>query len=211
MALRRFSSNAAKRLVFCVGHQKFVYSNVLGTPLEKQLSLLPKEFGSQSRNFRCISPHLYAAATFSRTALLSSPAEGSAERRVTRKKAKDIVDTPTVKERPVIFECRECEALCLKRVQKEPFEIGVVMVRCLECRSVNLVADNLGLFTEKGSMKKFLFERGVDPRFGDEGSYELLVEDLVKLAKMEAQEEHVQPLEQSEQKGEEQQQQAFSG
>ncbi|KAL2649977.1 hypothetical protein R1flu_018105 [Riccia fluitans] len=205
MALRKFSSDAAKRFGIVAGLQNSLRSPLVGASVEKQLSLIRKEFGSQSRNFICPSSHL-CAPIFSKSSVLSRPDDGSAERSGSGKRSKGSADVPKVKERPVVYECQVCEALCVKRVQQEAFERGVVMVRCLECRSVNLVADNLGLFKEKDSMKKFLLERGVDLRYGAESSYELLAEDMIKIAEMEAQKDQAERL-QPQEKGEEQQHQ----
>ncbi|KAL2629088.1 hypothetical protein R1flu_013774 [Riccia fluitans] len=186
MALRRFSSTAAKRFGIVVGLQNSLRSPLVGAFVGKQLSLSRKEFGSQSRNFIYPPSHL-CAPIFSKSSVLSCPDDGSAEGSGSGKRSKGSADVPKVKERPMVYECQVCEALWMKRVQQEAFERGVVMGRCLECRRVNLVADNLGLFKEKDSMKKFLLECGVDSRYGAESSYELLAEDMIKIAEMEAQ------------------------
>lgn len=88
--------------------------------------------------------------------------------------------------RPIVFECKACTAICVSRILKDPYDRGVSILRCMECRSVNLISDQLGLFKEPGSMQKFLRDRGVDVRNGPEGRYELTPEKLAQTQPQEA-------------------------
>ncbi|CAM6089033.1 unnamed protein product [Calypogeia fissa] len=82
--------------------------------------------------------------------------------------------------RPIVFECSVCRANCVTRILKDPYDRGVTILRCMDCRSVNLISDQLGLFKEPGSMQRFLRERGVDVRNGPEGRYELTPESIAQ-------------------------------
>ncbi|BBN11607.1 mitochondrial protein import protein ZIM17 [Marchantia polymorpha subsp. ruderalis] len=199
MALMRIASAAAKQLGLVLGHQNPIRSRAISPLLEKpQVNVVSNRFAFQLRNFRCSPSHLSAAEphVFVRAAPVNASAPGEAETSSGKKKkgkkgtgqhGKDSSEKPKIKERSVIFECQECLAMCVKRVQEEHLDRGVVIVRCMGCRSPTLVADNLGLFEEEGSMQKFLSERGVDLVHGAENSYELLAEDLVKMAEMDEQ------------------------
>ncbi|KAG6557530.1 hypothetical protein Mapa_000804 [Marchantia paleacea] len=198
MALKRFAPAAAKQLGVVLGYQRTIHSRAISPFLDKfQVNVVSNEFSSQFRNFRCSPSHLSATEPhlFFRPTPVNAPAPGEAETSSGKRKGKkgtghdgkDSFEKPKIKERSVVYECQECEALCVKRVQQEHLDRGVVILRCFECRSVNLVADNLGLFKEEGSMQKFLSERGVDVVYGAENSYELLAEDLVKMAEMDEQ------------------------
>lgn len=78
----------------------------------------------------------------------------------------------------MLFTCKVCETRSGKTMSRDTYENGIVIVRCLKCRNLHLIADRLGWFGAPGSVEDFLSQQGVEVRKGSEESYEFSVEDL---------------------------------
>lgn len=50
----------------------------------------------------------------------------------------------------IIFTCNICQTRSAKKFTERAYTHGVVLVRCPNCESLHLIADNLGYFTEGG-------------------------------------------------------------
>lgn len=141
-------------------------------------------------NKRIFSSQLWASQvglyrTFSRAAVQLAPKNSTQDpsdkkKRRAKSAAEIAKHNAETQMRPIVFECHVCTALCVTRILKDPYDRGITILRCMDCRSVNLISDQLGLFKEPGSMQRFLRGRGVDVRNGPEGRYELTPENIAQ-------------------------------
>jgi hypothetical protein len=79
------------------------------------------------------------------------------------------------------FTCSVCDTRSVKKISKQGYHHGVVVVRCPGCQNRHLIADHLGVFEDKGwDIEKFLTESGGDvKRVGEDGVFELTEQDIL--------------------------------
>lgn len=86
----------------------------------------------------------------------------------------------------LIFTCNVCDTRSAKKISKNSYENGVVIVRCGQCKNLHLIADRIGMIEEKGwDINKYLQKtqnQGVK-HITDENLFELSAEDFLGLKK----------------------------
>jgi protein import protein ZIM17 len=99
-----------------------------------------------------------------------------------RRSLSDIPGVKTSGEKLVLmYTCKVCETRSARKISKQAYEKGVVIVRCGKCQSKHLIADNMGVFEDPGwNIQDFLAEKGEASKYlTDDNVFELKAEDIV--------------------------------
>lgn len=97
----------------------------------------------------------------------------------------EMSDVPGVKSSGekliIVYTCKVCDTRSAKKISKQGYHKGVVLVRCAKCQNLHLIADHLGIFEEKGwDIKKYLEKSGENVNFiTDDNVLELTPKDII--------------------------------
>jgi protein import protein ZIM17 len=77
----------------------------------------------------------------------------------------EMIDVPGVKTAGdkliIVYTCKVCDTRSAKKISKQGYNKGVVLVRCGKCQNLHLIADHLGVFEDKGwDIQKYLAQSG---------------------------------------------------
>jgi len=77
----------------------------------------------------------------------------------------EMIDVPGVKtggeKLIIVYTCKVCDTRSAKKISKQGYNKGVVLVRCGKCQNLHLIADHLGVFEDKGwDIQKYLAQSG---------------------------------------------------
>jgi protein import protein ZIM17 len=81
----------------------------------------------------------------------------------------------------IVYTCKVCDTRSAKKISKQGYNKGVVLVRCAKCQNLHLIADHLGIFEEKGwDIKKYLEKSGENVNvINDDNVLELTPKDIL--------------------------------
>ena len=101
------------------------------------------------------------------------------------KNQEDFSDIPGVKTQgekyAMVYTCKVCETRSVKKISKQSYHHGCVLVRCPGCTNLHLIADHIGIFEDKGwTIESYLTQTGEGfKKVNEEGVLELTREDII--------------------------------
>jgi mitochondrial protein import protein ZIM17 len=101
------------------------------------------------------------------------------------KNDENFSDIPGVKTQgekyAMVYTCTVCETRSIKKISKQGYHHGCVLVRCPGCKNLHLIADHLGIFEDKGwTIESYLTQTGEKfKKVNEEGVLELTREDIL--------------------------------
>ncbi|KAK8832671.1 hypothetical protein WA577_004066 [Blastocystis sp. JDR] len=61
----------------------------------------------------------------------------------------------------IVFTCRVCNTRAARKISKEAYNHGVVLIRCPGCNNLHLIADHLGYFDDNSTnIEQILAQKG---------------------------------------------------
>jgi len=81
----------------------------------------------------------------------------------------------------LMFTCTVCETRSAKKISKQGYNHGIVIVRCPGCNNRHLISDKMGVFEDSGwDVQQHLAQEGEVAKFiTEENVMELTQEDIV--------------------------------
>jgi protein import protein ZIM17 len=81
----------------------------------------------------------------------------------------------------LMFTCTVCDTRSAKKISKQGYNHGIVIVRCPGCNNRHLISDRMGVFEDSGwDVQQHLGKEGEIAKFiTDENVMELTAEDIL--------------------------------
>lgn len=81
----------------------------------------------------------------------------------------------------MVYTCGVCDTRSSKKISKQGYHHGCVIIRCPNCSSLHLIADHIGAIDQGWNVESFLKENGGNFKMVDDNVIELTTEDITGL------------------------------